>query len=721
MNFYKSPKFPSGGLAKLKKCLSALTLLGLVSAASASALAETADFEPLVSLKTLTVPEPSNLDTFVKNKAAAIALGKALFWDQTIGSDGENACATCHFSAGADNRLDNQLAPKRTGELFHQKRPNETLKVEDFPFVKFSGLLKNDRNEAPTRYLTDVVGSQGIFFQNFISGEPGAQRDNTALVNDPVFNVNGLNIYRVSTRNTPTVINTIFNLRNAWDGRTNSIFNGANSFGKRDPEAGVYVTFGEELRKIAITINDASLASQATGPIVSNVEMNAVGRIRPDIGRRVLPKRMLEGQTVAPDDSVLGQYRAPNGDGLPYTYKQAVEFIFNDRLWNSNKTVNIDGKEFSQIEANFPLFYGLAVQLYEATLVSDETPFDRFAEGDQNAMSEAAIRGLIVFEGKGKCISCHGGALFNGVPLREKTAGSTKRLKRLINGDGNEAIFDNHFYNIGVTRTEDDLGAAGNDPFGNPLSFARLAQKGVAEFYSKELDIPNLSVSGSTPVAVEGAFKTPTLRNVALTAPYFHNGGYSTLRQVVEFFNRGGDFPHNNSKDLAPNIEPLGLTDQEMDDLVTFMEEGLTDPRVKKHAAPFDHPGLEVTDSFVGDGANAPESTLEPGTVEKIRVLIPPVGKDGYANNAVPTFTERLGDDHHARTDYSPEEPTENWVKCANEGGICKFNGVKEVRFVLNGKVAPKTRKAYGLTFCLRHMYGLPFVRSKEGVCEVKQ
>ncbi|MFL5247337.1 MAG: cytochrome c peroxidase, partial [Myxococcales bacterium] len=54
------------------------------------------------SLKTLQVPEPPNLAAFVKNRAAAIALGKALFWDQQVGSDGVQACATCHFHAGAD-------------------------------------------------------------------------------------------------------------------------------------------------------------------------------------------------------------------------------------------------------------------------------------------------------------------------------------------------------------------------------------------------------------------------------------------------------------------------------------------------------------------------------------------------------------------------------------------------------------------------------------------
>ena len=96
-------------------------------------------------------------------------------------------------------------------------------------------------------------------------------------------------------------------------------------------------------------------------------------------------------------------------------------------------------------------------------------------------------------------------------------------------------------------------------------------------------------------IARTGFFKTPQLRNVALTAPYFHNGSQLTLEQVVEFYNRGADF--NIVSELAimdPDIEPLGLglTLQEKQDLVDFLRNGLTDPRTVKQSAPFDHPQL---------------------------------------------------------------------------------------------------------------------------------
>ena len=94
-------------------------------------------------------------------------------------------------------------------------------------------------------------------------------------------------------------------------------------------------------------------------------------------------------------------------------------------------------------------------------------------------------------------------------------------------------------------------------------------------------------------VAVDGAFKTPGLRNVELTGPYFHNGGMATLRQVVQFFNRGGNFCSFNHKDLDQRIQPLGLSRRQEEQLVDFLV-SLTDRRVKYQKAPFDHPEIRI-------------------------------------------------------------------------------------------------------------------------------
>ena len=101
---------------------------------------------------------------------------------------------------------------------------------------------------------------------------------------------------------------------------------------------------------------------------------------------------------------------------------------------------------------------------------------------------------------------------------------------------------------------------------------------------------------------MDGAFKTPGLRNIELTGPYMHNGGKSTLKQVVDFYDRGGDFAIANRDNLAPDIQPLGLSETQKDDLVAFLL-SLTDDRVRNKKAPFDHPSICVPMGHAQDAA----------------------------------------------------------------------------------------------------------------------
>jgi len=700
-------------LAKTNTLKTTIATLGFAIMAATS-ISATAAPELPTTLKGVAVPETPNLYEFINDKPAAIALGKALFWDERVGSDGETSCATCHFSAGTDNRIKNTIGPafSKSGS-FHSKKPNQTLKIADFPFTKFSTVTKNDttENQPALRDVRDVVSSQGVFLEDFVDAIPGKDIDETVVVGDSLYNVNGYNTNRVQLRNTPTMINAIFNLRNALDGRALTALNNVNA----------YENINGALQTTKPVL-DMPLGRQALAPILDNLEMTARGRTIPDIGKRIIPLRMLAGQKVALDDSALGPYANANGDGLPYTYDEAIKYIFKEKFWSSNQKVSINGKEYSQVEANFPLFWAIAVALYEAELVSDDSPFDRYIAGDANAMSASAQRGFGLFIGKAKCVNCHSGPLLTDAAItrEEYFSGKTKRIERILMADGGTALHDVGFHNIAVTRDADDIGL-GRVSSGIPLSFSKLAQTGRDNFFNVMLDYPNLSVDPNERVAVDGAFKTPGLRNVALTAPYFHNGGYATLRSVVEFYNRGGNFPKENAANLDANYAgPLGLNDQEMDDLVSFME-ALTDPRVAKHAAPFDHPSLIVTNGHTGNEVYVKPNPLKDNTAEEDNVIIPAVGKNGYSYNAVPTFLERIGGDHHARAD-NPDAPIikDKWVRCASEGGICKFRTAKEVRIVVNGLVGPKIW--YGNTaWCLRHMFGLPYKPPSDGVCEVKE
>ena len=545
---------------------------------------------PLASLKTVPVPEPANLADFVQNRSTAIALGKALFWDMQVGSDGVQACASCHFHAGADNRRKNQISPGlNAGDTtFQIGGPNYTLLPKDFP----------------TR-SNDVVSSQGVFDTQFVDVAPPGAVDQCNDVPD-IFHVGQYNTRRVEPRNAPTMVNAVFNFRNFWDGRANNNFNGQNPFGQRDPDAKVFKAdpLGN-VQPVSIVLPLSSLASQSVGPPVSAFEMSCAGRTWAAIGRKLLNPGVipLAKQRVHPNDSVLGRLARPASTGLNTSYANLVQQSFRPEWWSSGQTLTIAGKSFTQAEANFALFFGLAVQLYEATLVADDSRFDRFLEGNSLALTDFEKQGLNIFQNQGKCQNCHGGPELTNASVRNVM---NQRIERMVMGDGGCAIYDNGFYNIGVRPTPEDLGVGGTDPFGNPLSETRMAMQGK---------LPEIALNpplGAVPecdgrAAVDGAFKTPSLRGVELTGPYFHNGGKGTLQQVVEFYNRGGDFARENIANLDPDIQPIGLLPSDIDAVVAFLQ-ALTDERVRQDQAPFDHPQLFRPQGHPGD-----EHSVAPG------------------------------------------------------------------------------------------------------------
>ena len=604
--------------------------------------------QPLGSLKSVAIPEPSNLGEFVKNKTAAIELGKSLFWDMQVGSDGLQSCASCHFHAGTDTRAKNQLHPGPDTVI--ELGLNYTLKPGDFPFHKLSD--PGDRKSTVLADTNDVAGSQGIDLNKFNDITPGSAVDNMTLTPDPVFNLNGVNLRQTTGRNTPSSVNAIFNFRNFWDGRAQNDFNGVNPFGSRDPNAYVLKapTKQSALEKVKISLKNASAASQAVGPPLSDVEESATGRVFPDVGQKFdrvktkkLPREIgkklkyltpLGKQIVHPEDSVLGKYSQAPKPGLKVkNYETMIQDAFQPQWWNSKQIIKVgaDGvrmfkqpqgalatDEFTLTDYNFSLFMGLAIQLYEATLVSDNAPVDQYFDGNSNALTTQQKQGKDLFEGKAKCINCHGGPEFTNASVRNV---QKERLERMIMGNGGEAVYDNGFHNIGVRPTLEDLGVGGKDPFGNPLSDSRMAQLG-------KFTDPNLSpqISATERVAVDGSFKTPGLRNIELTAPYFHNGGQFDLKQVVEFYNRGGDFHEQNIDNLDPDIENLGLSEEEQNALVAFLK-SLTDDRVRLEKAPFDHPQLFITNGHSGDTNSVTNDGTGRATVTMLE--IPAVGRNG--------------------------------------------------------------------------------------------
>jgi cytochrome c peroxidase len=575
----------------------------------------------VAALDTMPVPEPPDETAYIKDKTAAVKLGKALFWDMQAGSDGRTACATCHYNAGADNRSRNQINPRQTAGVdpkFDGKGPNAQLTADDFPFHKLAD--PNDRASQVMSDTANVAGSQGVkptVFDGVTPGEPAD--DQHALGPDALFSLGGTDVRRTTGRNTPSVINAVFNFRNFWDGRAQNDFNGVDPFGARSTDArvGKVDPATGQVEKVQVDIANSSLASQAVGPPGNSTEMSSDGRTLSDIGTKLLSLRPLRTQIVSPKDSVLGADVDTTGRGIGTSYEDLIKQAFQPDWWNADAAVQgPKGQDYSLMAFNFPLFWGLAIQSYEATLVSDQTPADRFFRGDSGALTPAAQRGLNVFQTTGKCTECHNGPALTEATTLEIAGESPIEMDKAGNW------IDTGFLNIGVRPTADDAGIGGTDgtPASNPLSIAKW--------------------TGQNPLAVDGAFKIPGLRNVELTAPYFHNGGEMTLRQVVDFYSRGGNFDNAGK---ASDIEQLNLSEQDKDDLVEFLK-ALTDPRVKSQSAPFDHPELYVP---VGEKTDASGNVAtENGAAADCFRQVPATGASGGAPlQPFPGFTGPPCDD----------------------------------------------------------------------------
>jgi cytochrome c peroxidase len=676
--------------SKTTRLVAAATAVYVGAFAMAAVSAQT-DKRPLLSptsLKGLAVPTPPNLADFIQDKQAAIVLGKALFWDIQASSDNVLACASCHFHAGADDRVKNQIDPNlknmagapimntfdpmATGD---HGGPNYTLRAGDFPFHQLSD--PNDRESTVMYDSNDVVSSQGVYASDF--GRLLGPIEKNTLAPDGVFMVGPIETRRVEPRNTPTVINAALNFRNFWDGRANSVFNGVTPFGPHDPDSKVWVddwyldangVNTQRAVQAVVRIPFASAASQAVGPALSGFEMSAAGRTFSDLGQKMLWGWPLTQQQVSATDSVLGVYQDPSGYGLNTGYEALIQQAFWPEFWSVPDAVyqaSSGDTQHRQIEANFSLFWGLAIQMYESTLISDDSRFDQFATGNPAALTLQEQQGLGIFSSdRGRCVSCHKGPEFTGASSRmvigsfEDGFAGDGPIENMLMGDRQTAIYDNGFYNIGVVPAGNDVGVGATDPWGAPLSFTRQSKNLLSGGPAPDAMTHSLvpcdfqSVGGCVVIfdpnmrdAVDGSFKVPSLRNVELTGPYFHNGGYATLEQVVDFYSRGGNVRTTGSGDTsgygtnATNFDidvfKDGFTADEKAALVAFLK-ALTDDRVRYERAPFDHPELIVPNGAWGDN-NSVSSVDGVRADDQFRV-IPAVGAAGLSSPLQP-FTPR--------------------------------------------------------------------------------
>ncbi len=328
----------------------------------------------------------------------------------------------------------------------------------------------------------DIHGARGVKRCQIQDGE-------IVRVDDALF---GSDV-QATGRKAPSYLDAMFYPDIFWDGRATSQYTVPNT--------------GE----IAIVAGGA-LESQSMGPPTSDVEMACEDRTWDDIEAKLEVVVPLQFASDLPEDmaAVLCDYP---------TYPELFAWAFPDDPVVSAKNV------------------AFAIATHERTLVSNETPWDRFMAGDETALTGAAKRGWEIYEDRGKCQRCHVPPSFHG------------------------DVDDNFFANLGLVDASFDTGRQQHT--GDPLD--------------------------------RGKFKTPTLRNVALreAGGLLHDGAGagSSLEEVMDVYNEPPALDTNTDERMLAD-EELELTDEEIADIIEFMRTGLTDPRVETESYPFDRPTL---------------------------------------------------------------------------------------------------------------------------------
>jgi len=272
--------------------------------------------------------------------------------------------------------------------------------------------------------MTRIIGSQGVaprVFEGYKDEAPNPHAwkreefEERSLVGyqyrpDWSMFIDGNQSFRqITTRNSPTVINAGFSDRLFHDGRAESTFNGFSIFGdfdKRDVIHRVKTTLRRdakgqitneppivEIVPVTIAVTNAALASQAVGPIVNEVEMSYLGRQFPHVAYKLLAAKVQGFQTVDATDSVLSRFPVGKQCATCMTYEDLIKRAFRSEWWNDSgakdKTPLVllrgcstqENPTGSLMEGNFSLYWGLSIMLYEASLVSNQSPFDEMMRG----------------------------------------------------------------------------------------------------------------------------------------------------------------------------------------------------------------------------------------------------------------------------------------------------------------------------------------------------
>ncbi len=242
----------------------------------------------------------------------------------------------------------------------------------------------------------------------------------------------------------------------------------------------------------------------------------------------------LDGREPSLEAQSLGPFINPVEHGLK-NHKKIIKVILSDPNY-AQKFKQVFNISKDQITMEYVT---KAIASFERTLIAGNSLFDQYYFGrDHTKLSESAARGLRLFRRKGNCANCHEISFDNAL------------------------FMDNLFYNIGV-------GSNHLKPKLNEIISSLRQGKKVEDIGLSPEQIAELGRFSVTNIISDiGKYKTPTLRNISLTAPYMHDGSMKTLEEVVDYYDKGG----NKNRFLDPAIFPLHLNKQEKIDLVAFMK-----------------------------------------------------------------------------------------------------------------------------------------------------
>lgn len=246
-------------------------------------------------------------------------------------------------------------------------------------------------------------------------------------------------------------------------------------------------------------------------PTAKGFKSKLLGRASPTVVNTAFNWiQMWDGRARTLEDQALGPMIS--SDEMNIGASGALDFIKNNKEYAALFSAAYPDLEIGEKAlAN-------AIASFERTVISNNSPFDKWVKGDEKALTKNEVNGFKVFSdpSRGNCAVCHSGANFT----------------------------DNGFHNIGLASYGEE----------NP-DMGRYAIKPIR--------------------VLKGAFKTPTIREISNTAPYFHDGSANTLEEVVDHYVTGGVV----EADLSPNMKKLSITDKEKSDLIAFMRK-LSEPAV---------------------------------------------------------------------------------------------------------------------------------------------